>query len=97
MSPEIERITRDVVDASMKIHMKLGPGLLETGYEVVLAYELKARGYSVERQMSVPIRIDGVAFDEGFRADLVVDGCFLVELVRPSPHFSLCVLSSAFV
>jgi GxxExxY protein len=80
MSPEIERIAKDVVDASMKIHMKLGPGLLETVYEVVLSRELQRRGYEVERQMPVPIRYDEVTFDEGFRADLIINGCFLVEL-----------------
>jgi GxxExxY protein len=80
MSPEIERIAKDVVDASIKIHMTLGPGLLETVYEVVLARELQRRGYVLERQKPVPIRYDGVTFDEGFRADLIVNGCLLVEL-----------------
>jgi len=49
MNPEIEKIAKDVVDASMKIHMKLGPGLWEIVYEVVLAHELRRRGYEVER------------------------------------------------
>jgi GxxExxY protein len=80
MNPEIERIAKDVVDASMKIHMKLGPGLLETVYEVVLARELQRRGYEVERQKPVPIRYEDVTFDEGFRADLIVNSCLLVEL-----------------
>lgn len=80
MSPEIEQIARDVVDASMKIHMKLGPGLLETVYEVVLARELQRRGYVLERQKPVPIRYDDVTFDEGFRADLIVNSCLLIEL-----------------
>jgi GxxExxY protein len=80
MNPEIEQIAKDVVDASMKIHVKLGPGLLETTYEVVLAYELRRRGYEVERQKPVPIRYEEITFDEGFRADLIINGCFLVEL-----------------
>jgi GxxExxY protein len=66
-----------VVDASMKIHMKLAPGILETVYEVVLGRELHRRGYRVE---PAPIRFDEVTFDEGFRADLIVNGCFLIEL-----------------
>jgi GxxExxY protein len=64
----------------MKIHMDLGPGLLETVYEVVLARALQQRGYKVERQRPVTIRYDDVTFDEGFRADLIVNGCFLIEL-----------------
>ena len=80
MNPEIEQIAKDVVDASMKIHMDLGPGLLETVYEVVLARALQRRGYKVERQRPVPIRYDEVTFDEGFRADLIVNGCLLIEL-----------------
>jgi GxxExxY protein len=80
MNPEIEQIAKDVVDASMKIHIKLGPGLLEIVYEVVLARELQRRGYEVERQRPVPIRYEDITFDEGFRADLIVNDCFLVEL-----------------
>lgn len=80
MSPELERIAADVVDAALKLHIKIGPGLFESVYEVVLAAELVKPGYSVERQKAVPIRYDGFEFDEGFRADLVVNNCFLVEL-----------------
>jgi GxxExxY protein len=55
MSTE-NKIARDVVDAAIKVHMKLGPGLLESVYEAVMAYELRKRGYQVERQKPVPIR-----------------------------------------
>jgi iron complex transport system substrate-binding protein len=58
----------------------LGPGLLETVYEVVLAKLLKEQGLKVERQKSIPIRYAGCSFEEGFRADLVVEGLVLVEL-----------------
>jgi iron complex transport system substrate-binding protein len=58
----------------------LGPGLLESVYEVILARELEQRGYRVERQKSIPINYEGLQFDEGFRADLVVGGCLIVEL-----------------
>ncbi len=68
------------MDASLKIHRGLGPGLLETVYEVVLMRELQRRGYHVERQKPVPIHFDDVTFDEGFRADLIVNGHLLVEL-----------------
>jgi iron complex transport system substrate-binding protein len=80
MNPEIEKIAKDVVDASMKIHMKLGPGVWEIVYEVVLAHELRRRGYEVERQRPVPIRYDDLIVEEGFKADLIVNNCLLVEL-----------------
>ncbi len=76
----LERIATDVVDASVKLHKRLGPGLLESVYEAVLARELERRGHRVERQKPIPIRYEDLQFDEGFRADLVVDGCFIVEL-----------------
>lgn len=58
----------------------LGPGLLETVYEVILAHELRKAGLSVERQRPIAIRYDGLTFDEGFRADLVVEDLVIVEL-----------------
>ena len=69
-----------VVDCAVRIHRDLGPGLLETVYEVVLASVLEQRGLRVERQVSVPIEYEGRKFVEGFRADLIVDGKVLVEL-----------------
>ena len=73
-------ISREIVDAAFQVHTKLGPGLLETVYEVVMAHELKKRGLNVERQMPVPIEYDGLKFEEGFRADLVVNGLVVIEL-----------------
>ncbi|MDX9768427.1 MAG: GxxExxY protein [Ectothiorhodospiraceae bacterium] len=69
-----------VVEAAMQVHRELGPGLLETVYEVCLAHELRQRGLQVERQVSMPIVYRGVRFEEGFRADLLVDEKVLVEL-----------------
>lgn len=69
-----------VVDASLKVHRGLGPGLLESAYEVVLAKELRKRGLKVERQVTVAIMWDGESIDEGFRADLIVEGKFIIEL-----------------
>lgn len=77
---EIEKITATVVDTAFHIHRDLGPGLLETVYEAVLEKMLRERGLSVERQKPVPIQYAGLTFDEGFRADLVVEGCLVVEL-----------------
>jgi GxxExxY protein len=69
-----------IVDAAFKVHTTLGPGLLETVYEAVLEKELLRRGLRVRRQVSVPIRYDGLEFDEGFIADLIVEECVVVEL-----------------
>ena len=73
-------IGKEVVDAAVKVHRALGPGLLESVYEVVLARELRNRGLHVERQVPVPIEYQGDHFDEGFRADLLVEGKVILEL-----------------
>ena len=74
------QIAKIVVNAAFTIHTKLGPGLLETVYEVVLAHELRKHGLRVERQVPVPIVYDDLRFDEGFRADLIVEEKLVVEL-----------------
>jgi len=71
---------KEIVDAAYHIHQSLGPGLLESVFEVVLAHELKKRGLAVRRQVPIPIVWDGIQFDEGFRAELVVEERVLVEL-----------------
>ena len=68
------------VDICYKIHTTLGPGLLESVYEVVLAHELKRRGLSVSRQVSIPIEYHGIKFDEGFRVDILVENKVIIEL-----------------
>lgn len=73
-------ITAQIIDAAYRVHTQLGPGLLETVYEVILAHELQKRGLGVRRQVPVPIEYDGLKFDEGFRADLLVEESVLVEL-----------------
>lgn len=73
-------IGKIVVDAAVKVHRGLGPGLLETVYEVVLAGELERRSLRVERQVPVPIAYEGLRFEEGFRADIVVEGQVILEL-----------------
>jgi len=69
-----------VLDAAFKIHTNLGPGLLESVYEAVLAYELTKRGVVVRRQVPIPIRYEGLSFEEGFRADLLAGESVVVEL-----------------
>jgi len=68
------------VDASLKLHQALGPGLLESVYETLLAHALESRKLSVARQVSVPIEFLGKVFDQGFRADLVVEQKVILEL-----------------
>jgi GxxExxY protein len=69
-----------IVDAAVAVHRELGPGLLESVYEVILAYELTQRGLSVTRQVPIPIRYREMIFEEAFRADLLVEGKVVVEL-----------------
>jgi GxxExxY protein len=73
-------IAKIVVDAAFKVHQALGPGLLESVYETVLAYELGARGLQVERQVPIGLEYEGMCFDVAFRADLLVEGVLIVEL-----------------
>jgi len=73
-------IANQVMDAAFQIHREIGPGLLESVYEVILTKVLVGKGLDVERQVPVPIRYLGMAFDEGFRADLIVGHKLIVEL-----------------
>ncbi len=69
-----------VIDSSIHVHRALGPGLFESVYETVLAHELQKRGLNLRRQVPIPIQYDGLTFDEGFRADLIVQELVIVEL-----------------
>ena len=73
-------IGREVVDAAIAVHRELGPGLLETVYEVVLLDDLRSRGLIAERQVPIPIVCRGIRFDEGFRADIVAENKVILEL-----------------
>jgi GxxExxY protein len=73
-------IGRIVVDVAIAVHRALGPGLLETVYEAVLAYEFSKRGLAVKRQVGIPVVYEGLEFDEGFRADIIVEDKVILEL-----------------
>jgi GxxExxY protein len=73
-------IAAKVMDVSFLIHRELGPGLLESVYETILARQLMDAGLTVERQVSVPISFQGISFDEGFRADLIAEKKLIIEL-----------------
>ena len=78
--PEIDGLSGEVVDASVRIHRELGPGLLESVYEMVLAGSLARRGMKVDRQRPIDILFDGVRYDAAFRIDLLVEDALLVEV-----------------
>ena len=73
-------IAKQILNAAFLVHTRLGSGLLESVYEVVLAYELEKSGLTAERQKSMPILYDNIQFDEAFRSDLIVDGKVIAEL-----------------
>jgi GxxExxY protein len=73
-------IGKIVVDTTIQLHRVTGPGLLESVYEVLLAHELEAKGLDVRRQVSIPIKYNGITFDEGFRADIIIDNMVILEL-----------------
>jgi len=77
---EINVRTAQVVDAAMKVHSTLGPGLLESAYEACLAHELRKRGLHVVTQSILPVTYDGVEIDLAYRLDLIVDNAVVVEL-----------------
>ena len=75
-----EKLTGEIIGAAIEVHRILGPGLLESVYEECLAYELKLRGLSCERQVPLPVRYKEVFLDCGYRMDLVVEGRVVVEI-----------------
>ena len=75
-----EDAARQVVDAGLKVHRLLGPGLLENVYEHCLAHELDKRNIAIQRQVALPILFDGEAIDAAYRTDLIVADCVIVEI-----------------
>ena len=87
-------ITPQIIGAAIRVHRRLGPGLLESAYEACLAYELEKLGFRVQRQKAVPLVYESVKLDCGFRADLVVNGQVVVEIkckeaIHPVDHAQL--------
>ncbi len=77
---DIDAISGDVVDSAVRIHKKLGPGLLESVYETVLAADLERRGHKVDRQKAVDIEFEGLFFPAAFRIDILVDETLVLEI-----------------
>lgn len=77
---EVEKLTTLAIDCGYRIHRDLGPGLLESVYETLLAAKLARKGVRVERQKPVAFEYDGIRLGEGFRADLLIDGRLVIEI-----------------
>jgi len=77
---DVNQVTHAIIAAAMKVHSALGPGLLEKAYETCLAHELRKAGFKVEQQVELPVVYDGVRIDLGYRIDLLVNDCVIVEL-----------------
>lgn len=77
---ELNQITGAVVSAGVRIHQKLGPGLLESVYEVVLARDLARRGFRVERQKPIRFEFEGTKFEDAFRPDLIINDAVVIEV-----------------
>ena len=76
----VNEVSGAVVDAAMKVHSVLGPGLLESTYEACLAHELRKRGLHVDVQVALPVVYDGIRIDAGYRIDLLIEDMVVVEL-----------------
>jgi len=77
---DIEKIFKRILDCSFKIHSALGPGLLESAYNECLFYELEQTGYRAEKRKPLPLIYGDVKLDAGYRIDLLVEGCIVVEI-----------------
>ena len=80
---------RAVVDAAFRVHSGLGPGLLESVYEICLRHELKKKGIAVQAQLVLPVIYDGVILDAALRLDLLVEDCVIVELKAVEQTFAV--------
>lgn len=76
----LEEIASSCIDCGYHLHRDLGPGLLESAYEILLAKVLENRGLAIRRQISLPLRYQGVVVDNAFKIDLLVEGCLVIEL-----------------
>jgi len=77
---DINKLTGEVIGAAIEVHRTLGPGLLESAYEECLCRELELRGISYERQVPVAVQYKGIQLDCGYRLDIIVEGCVVLEL-----------------
>jgi GxxExxY protein len=76
---ELEEVAKLIVDSAIKVHRALGPGLLESAYQECLAYELRKHGLQIDCEDSLPLMYDGLRIDAGYRVDMIVEKCILIE------------------
>lgn len=76
---DIEEIGKKIIGAAIKVHCALGPGLLESAYQKCLDYELRKTGLKVECEISLPIKYEDVKIDAGYRIDMLVEDCIIIE------------------
>ena len=76
---DVEEVAKTIVDGAIKVHRALGPGLLESAYQQCLTYELRKRGLQVECEVLLPILYDGQRIDTGYRIDMLVANCIVIE------------------
>ncbi len=76
---EVEEIGRIIVDSAIRVHRTVGPGLLESTYQKCLAHELTKRGLKVDCELLLPIEYDGVRIESGYRVDMLIDDCVIIE------------------
>jgi len=75
-----EELTEQIIGAAIEVHRELGPGLLESAYEECLCHELRLRNMAFARQIAVPVKYKGISLQCGYRLDILVDNCVVVEL-----------------
>ena len=83
---DLEALAKTAVDCGYQLHKQLGPGLLESVYEILMCESLKERGLAFERQLAVNIKFNGIVIDNAFRADILVEGQLLIELKSTETH-----------
>ena len=91
-----DQITGQIIETSIAIHRDLGPGLMESVYESILAHELRMSGLRIRRQLPIRLEYHGITFNEAFRADIVVEGLVIVEIkavARLEPVFARQILT----
>lgn len=89
MRSDLEALAKTAIDCGFQLHKDLGPGLLESVYEVLLSEALRDIGLFVERQKIIPISYNGRLLEQGFRADLLVEGGLLIEIKSTEKHASV--------
>lgn len=90
LPPEVNATADQIFDAAFKVHRELGPGLLESSYRDCLAHELRLRGLVVETEVALPLTYEGLHIGRGYRIDMLVNGCVIVEIKAVEAMAPVC-------